>query len=835
MISFTETRGFEEMTSDTADERPAEQGDASVVDTVVVLADQDPALTERQKMLVLAALESDEALAGEFGTAGESSRLDEPATTVGTQTEPVAAFLTSITVSGFRGIGGEARLELHPGPGLTVVAGRNGSGKSSFSEALEFALTGESYRWKGKKAFWTNSWRNLHQPQSTYVRIALAEEGHGRTEVGVEWAKDAGLGDAKTWTQRHGKPRTPGVDALGWGEALELYRPILSYDELSQRLEGTQTDLYRSLERILGLDQIADGISRLSTQIKDLKIASDDATAAKSALKSRLEHVDDPRARAVSLQLNKQRPDLGVVSSTAVGAVATDGIGEQLRALSALSVPDTAAVESAADELLDAIQRLADVADAASSRADARSRLLEMALQFHSQHGDQVCPVCSGNVLDNDWREKAQVDVTADREVVARLRSARDHLAVRRTAARALIDVPELPALDDNLELTALPDARAALKAWQDAPATDTELARHLTAVIPTVVDVLTRLRDEATATLAERDDSWREVAGDVLAWVGLRRAAEASSEDLRDARASHNWLKANAEKLRNQRLEPLAEKAKWIWGHLRKESNIDLDAITLSGQRSRGIVNLAASVDGAPTDGLPVMSQGELNAIAMALFLPRATMPASPLRFVLLDDPVQAMDPEKVDGLTEVLIEYAKDRQVIVFSHDDRLTESVRRTAPNARIVQVERGADSKVQVVACQSPARRYVKDVEELLADENVPAAVINKAVPGYARLAIEAAAHEVHFAKQLGAGASREKVEAAWESALTTSSKVALAMLGDKSASLNNWQRDPHRSRILGICRRGVHEGLTGSADGAVDDLRRTVGDILGPRR
>jgi hypothetical protein len=228
-------------------------------------------------------------------------------------------------------------------------------------------------------------------------------------------------------------------------------------------------------------------------------------------------------------------------------------------------------------------------------------------------------------------------------------------------------------------------------------------------------------------------------------------------------------------------------------------------------------------------------MSQGELNAVAMALFLPRATMPASPLRFVVLDDPVQAMDPAKVDGLTEVLIEYAKDRQVVVFSHDDRLTESVRRTAPEARIVQVDRGADSKVQVVACQSPARRYIKDVKELLADENVPPAVISKAVPGYVRLAVEAAAHEVHFANQLSAGTTRDKVEATWESALTTSNKVALAMVGDKSASLNSWQRGPYRSRILGICRRGVHEGLTGSADSAVDDLRRTVDDILGQQK
>jgi DNA repair exonuclease SbcCD ATPase subunit len=32
-----------------------------------------------------------------------------------------------------------------------VVSGRNGSGKSSFVEALELALTGTSYRWHEKE------------------------------------------------------------------------------------------------------------------------------------------------------------------------------------------------------------------------------------------------------------------------------------------------------------------------------------------------------------------------------------------------------------------------------------------------------------------------------------------------------------------------------------------------------------------------------------------------------------------------------------------------------------------------------------------------------------
>ncbi len=48
-------------------------------------------------------------------------------------------------------------------------------------------------------------------------------------------------------------------------------------------------------------------------------------------------------------------------------------------------------------------------------------------------------------------------------------------------------------------------------------------------------------------------------------------------------------------------------------------------------------------------------------------------------------------MDPAKVDGLAHVL-EVAKARQVIVFTHDDRLPEAARRLRLDARVLEVTR-----------------------------------------------------------------------------------------------------------------------------------------------
>jgi hypothetical protein len=113
---------------------------------VLSLADTDTALSEQARLVVLAALEGPNDLAEVLGGDVTSSELVESLTTAEESSEPVGAYVRSITVQGFRGIGAEVTLPFRPGPGLTVVAGRNGSGKSTLAEGLELALTGANSR-----------------------------------------------------------------------------------------------------------------------------------------------------------------------------------------------------------------------------------------------------------------------------------------------------------------------------------------------------------------------------------------------------------------------------------------------------------------------------------------------------------------------------------------------------------------------------------------------------------------------------------------------------------------------------------------------------------------
>ena len=144
--------------------------------------------------------------------------------------------------------------------------------------------------------------------------------------------------------------------------------------------------------------------------------------------------------------------------------------------------------------------------------------------------------------------------------------------------------------------------------------------------------------------------------------------------------KAAEDWLRSIATTIHNERFEPIKERVKKIWEMLRTQSHVELENVTFQGRSTSRRVSLDVTVDGKLAGALGVMSQGELHSLALALFLPRATLEYSPFRFLLIDDPVQSMDAARVEGLARVLEMVAKKRQVVIFTHDDRLTEAIRR-----------------------------------------------------------------------------------------------------------------------------------------------------------
>ncbi|WP_255565992.1 AAA family ATPase [Mumia sp. zg.B21] len=749
---------------------------------------------------------------------------------------PVGAYLKSITVQGFRGIGDRTTLELQPRPGLTIVSGRNGSGKSSFAEALEVALTHTSYRWKHRPSQWASAWRNLHTTVSPAVEVVLAEQAVGKTTVGVTWAGDD-LTASNPTLQRHGQKREAGIESLGWAAPMESYRPLLSYEELGQILNRGPSKLYDALAQILGMEQVTDAINRLDSRCKALKEPKARLDGSKSQLSAALGTVDDERARQAQRLLTDRVVDVATLRALAAGTTAPDGTTERLQAITRVTLPAPTDVAAAADELMAAVEAMAAAGDAATSALERRIDLGARALDLHEHDGDQACPVCGDGTLDAAWASATREVLARERGQVAALKDARARLGAARTTARAL--ARPLPAALADTPTVALAGAisatRDAWQRWENAPESDLELANHLRTTLMPASTSLSALLAAVATDLAERDEAWAAVASRLGAHADLAEAWNTAEPAAKIARAAHDWLKKHDVELKNERLAPIAAEAAEIWQELRQESNVDIDGLTLAGTATRRRVAINASVDGNETGALAVMSQGELHALSLALFLPRATMDASPFRFVVLDDPVQAMDPAKVDGLVATLSRIAEDRQVVVFSHDDRLASAVRRSPVDAQIWEVTRFAKSKVEIANAYDPSDRYLQDAFALVQDVGLPEVTLRRALPGLLRMAVESAAHDRYWSSRLAAGESHANVEAEWDGARLTRSRVSLAVYGE-AHSLDGWlTKASYRRRALRVCTSGVHNGLSGDPLAACRDVEQMTVDVKAGRK
>jgi hypothetical protein len=190
---------------------------------------------------------------GGVGPADAATRSPDLAGTTDTSAEsavsagrPRRVYLKAISVRGFRGIADEVTLHLQPGPGLTVITGRNGSGKSSFAEAAEIALTGDNKRWSDRTAVWKEGWRNLHSSGPAVIEVKLTEDGQSvPTVVAREWPAGAALDGARDHVSVAGNRQA--LAAKGWARPLELYRPFLSYAELGARVSGQPSKMHDAM------------------------------------------------------------------------------------------------------------------------------------------------------------------------------------------------------------------------------------------------------------------------------------------------------------------------------------------------------------------------------------------------------------------------------------------------------------------------------------------------------------------------------------------------------------------------------------------------------------
>ena len=506
--------------------------DKNLLSNVLDRLQRETGLPDKVPELVLAALldEIEDCLGGK--TPSELS--PEPTEAA----DPVRAYIDSITVQGFRGIGAKAELPLTPGPGLTLVVGRNGSGKSSFAEALELLLTGDNQRWSsGRSKIWKEGWRNLHQPETAKIEASLLIDGQAGTFVASrQWSAEDELEDSEATVTHDGK--TDPIHQLGWEQPFATYRPFLSYNELGSMLEDGPSKLFDALASILGLEDLvaaADALKEArSSRNKSHKRVKDKL----KELRASLEAHSDERASQCLEALKGTKWKLAIVEGLAAGATvpSQDSAVAVLRDLININSPNPDRVHETVRDLRQAIEAQQKIAGTDADKARRRAEILEKALELHRCDGDGDCPVCGqSSALTETWHRQAEEEAQALRTEAEA--AARAHQKLRRAeqSAQALATPPPealTKAAELGLDAT---ETKQAWSQWHEATnLAGQALAEVLEARAPVLITAVEYLREQAGQSLKEREDAWRPTALTLAEWLPGARTMAAEAETVK-------------------------------------------------------------------------------------------------------------------------------------------------------------------------------------------------------------------------------------------------------------------------------------------------------------
>lgn len=724
-------------------------------------------------------------------------------------------WLTHIAVQGFRGAGPRSELDIDPKPGLTVVLGRNGTGKSSLAEGLEVVLGGldDSQRWDGRdnEKEWKQGWRNLGWTGDVYTEAGFSGPA-GKFVARRLWTG----GDEESEACEN-------IDA-GWSRGVIEADPVLTYAELGRLPDTKPSERYRQLAHLLGVEGVSSARNFLAQQRTAVEGEERTLNKERMALITALTPIDDERARKAEEALEQRGWPRRVKALKLVlgGEVLTSDDGElaRLKAVSRLKAPPDPS--QAVTELREALEEHRAVQGTAQARLDQLAKLLGKALDYALETEVSDCPVCrTPAILDPTWRAEAQVRMQEAESDSLRARNAETRLKTATTAAQRLCAGPNVNIEPDD----ASEDCLTTWRAWEKGrQLTGDLLLAHLEQSHGGLVTAVEVLVSATTDRLAALDEVWQPLRARLQSLQDRAVANLEAKERAKPFGQAEKWLKAVEKDLRERRLEPISERSQEIWNTLRHDSSVDLEDLVLGGTTTNPTIGLTAKVDGEAANALAVMSQGELNALSLALFLPRATQDTSPFRFVVIDDPVQAMDPHKVDGLAKLLHELAQDRQVVVFSHDYRLGEALRRLNLPANLVSVQRREEAKVIFENTGTPVETYLAEIELAMSEKGrVGDDVARQVVPGLLRLTLEAHFTD-HIRRRELATSSHAQVSELLASTKGLTALAALAVGGEDK--LKSWLPNGTEG-LLGQLASGTHEGVDSKLTKLVRHTKRVL--------
>ncbi|MGP8175071.1 MAG: AAA family ATPase [Terracidiphilus sp.] len=631
--------------------------------------------------------------------------------------------LDFVEVAGFRGFKGKTTFEFDSG--FAVLTGRNGVGKSSVFDAVDFALTGtiNKYRVKGAKGGGLDThiwWVGAGAPSAEYVRVGFVDSDGSKFEV--RRSREQGLESSEEEISR--RLCTRNVSFQEW--AGTLMRTSLIRDETiaALSLDLTEQERFSAVQDAMGGLKSADYGERTRAILKaaetalsqqdqkviaiqsDLGRALGSLTEIQSIVANSAEIVEaENLVRSVlgrTLQMNAEGiRELRAIVAERLSSIKPliDAAADLERIEGSLSYLNSADGRAEIDRRLRERDKLAEArAVACEQLAAAEARYAEEqrrdTLIFHLaallEHGEAIglveghCPLCESG--------------RTQKEFLGALASLRQRLAERGARAQQLssaVDAARRAVAELDSEL------KAANEAYTDLTSEQSRISQEQLRIVsvlsrwgedpsitsPSVLRDIILRRKEATATLEQAlNMAQSSTAADRLLAMQNRvsnfhQSIEAETARLNSlvralevARQIDKANKVVANELLTEQFETVLPLLKELYLRLRPHSEWQ-EIETDIGGHVRASLNFTVGEGKNPQF---LFSSGQRRTAGIAFLLAiHLSRPWCRFETLLLDDPVQHIDDYRALNLVEVLASIRRTgRQVIVAVEDTALAD---------------------------------------------------------------------------------------------------------------------------------------------------------------
>jgi len=587
--------------------------------------------------------------------------------------------IKAIQLSWFRGAADPVLLEADCKS--MVVYGENGSGKSSFVDAVEYILnngriTHLAHEYSGKHQ--EKAVHNTHKPQgrTTELMIKFQDGSELKTEIaqnGISTSSGAELIAMNTWNYR---------------------RTVLRQDEVATFVNDTKGDKYSVLLPLLGLDQMATAAENLRQLVKSIEQNSDIKVA-----KALLKEVETKRKATFNAasddQILKKIEELHVQycpdkTKTTDALSRCKELDKAIEVKSAQSESDYARYHVLQGiSQLELKKHVSAIRFANSKLAGTVEPLIVEKLEVLQSTGtfvdnlkeekEVLCPACGRSIAVDAF----QMHVKAEQK---RLQEIIDINKARRTAIEALYDT--VKSLKSSI-------SRVEVKSWRDelvkGPLTknfayldainveslrtscDEENLVMLEGMLPPLIDaaalasknappaVKKLLADKQIVDVGKAVIEAMERAAHVVRVDGLMSFLSSLAQSVREEIRKHTQTV----------IKDISVDIQRMWEILHPGNAIEEVHLYLPADVDKAIdIGMKFHGSEQPSPRL-TLSEGYRNSLGLSIFLSMAKRESDKDHPIFLDDVVVSLDRNHRGMIVDLLEKEFAERQVIILTHD--------------------------------------------------------------------------------------------------------------------------------------------------------------------